>query len=105
MYGVTTNLFKLSTERKNLIGHGADISVDLLSKRQQDAINMQAGIGSSNGDNDSNSRKDDGYSSSEILLGCSIAVSNAACPIKLPGVRTEPRYNTWVFLDRYVQSP
>lgn len=100
LYGVTTNLFKLSTERKNLIGHGADISVDLLSKRQQNAINMQAGIGSSNGDNDSNSRKDDEYASSEILLGCSIAVSNAACPIKLPGVRTEPRYNTWVFLDR-----
>ncbi|KAK4346475.1 hypothetical protein RND71_032814 [Anisodus tanguticus] len=97
---VTENLFKLSTERRNLLVHGADISIDLLSKRQQDAIDMQIGIDSSNGDNDSNSSENDGYASAESLLGSSIAVKNAVCPIKLPEVKRLPRYTTWIFLDR-----
>ncbi|XP_055806045.1 histone-lysine N-methyltransferase CLF-like isoform X3 [Solanum dulcamara] len=105
LYDVTNNHFKLSTERKNLIVHGADVSIDLLSKRQHDAINMQIGIGSSNGDNDSNSCEDDGYASSEILPGSSIAVNNAGCPIILPKVERLPRYTTWVFLDRNQGMP
>ncbi|MCD7470350.1 hypothetical protein HAX54_010132 [Datura stramonium] len=100
LYDVTKNLFKLTTERRNLIVHGADISIDLLSKRQQDAIDMQNGIDSINGDSDSNSSEDHGYASFEILLGSSIAVKNAVCPIKLPEVERLPRYTTWIFLDR-----
>uniref|UniRef100_Q76I95 [histone H3]-lysine(27) N-trimethyltransferase n=1 Tax=Petunia hybrida TaxID=4102 RepID=Q76I95_PETHY len=96
---VTKDLFKSSTERRNLVIHGAD-SVDLLSKRQQDAIDMHNGIDSSNGDNDSNSSEDDGYASSAILLGSSIAVKNAVRPITLPEMRRLPPYTTWVFLDR-----
>ncbi|KAM3252735.1 histone-lysine N-methyltransferase CLF [Capsicum annuum] len=97
---MTKNLFKFSTERKSLIVLGVDITTDLLSKRQQNAINLQNGIGSSNGDNDSNSCEDDGYASPKALLGTIIAGNNAVCPIKLPAVERLPRYTTWVFLDR-----
>ncbi|WMV17091.1 hypothetical protein MTR67_010476 [Solanum verrucosum] len=104
-YDLGEFFLKLSTERKNLIVHGADISIDLLSKRQQDVINMQTRIGSSNGDNDSNSCEDDGYASSEIRLGSSIAVNSAVCPIILPQVERLPQYTTWVFLDRNQEMP
>ncbi|KAL3346439.1 hypothetical protein AABB24_025069 [Solanum stoloniferum] len=104
-YDLGEFFLKLSTERKNLIVHGADISIDLLSKRQQDVINMQTGIGSSNGDNDSNSCEDDGYASSEIRLGSSIAVNSAVCPIILPQVERLPQYTTWVFLRRNQEMP
>ncbi|PHT24933.1 hypothetical protein CQW23_35413 [Capsicum baccatum] len=97
---MTKNLFKFSTERKSLIVLGVDITTDLLSKRQQNAINLQNGIGSSNGDNDSNSCEDYGYASPKALLGTIIAGNNAVCPIKLPAVERLPRYTTWVFLDR-----
>ncbi|XP_060194154.1 histone-lysine N-methyltransferase CLF-like isoform X2 [Lycium barbarum] len=100
LFDVTENLFKLSTERRNLIIHGADVSIDLLSKRQQDAIDMQNGIDSSNGDNDSNCSENDGYAFAESRLGSSIAVKNAVCPIKLPEAKRLPRYTTWIFLDR-----
>ncbi|CAN4082934.1 unnamed protein product [Withania somnifera] len=100
LYDATKNLFKLSTERRNLIGHGAYISTDLLSKRKQDAIGKQNGIAPSNGDNDSYSFEDDGYASSEILLGSSIVLWNAVCSIKLPEVERLPRFMTWIFLDR-----
>lgn len=104
-YDLGELFLKLSTERKNHTVHGADSSIDLLSKRQQDVINMQTGIGSSNGDNDSNSSEDDGYASSEIRLGSSIAIKSAVCPIILPQVERLPQYTTWVFLDRYVKVP
>ncbi|XP_009795142.1 histone-lysine N-methyltransferase CLF-like isoform X2 [Nicotiana tabacum] len=97
---VTKNLFKLSTERRNLIVHGADISVDLLSKRKQDAIYMQNGIQTNTGDSDSNGSEDDGYASSAILLGSSIAVKDAMHPIQLPEVKRLPPFTTWIFLDR-----
>lgn len=104
-YDLGELFLKLSTERKNHTVHGADSSIDLLSKRQQDVINMQTGIGSSNGDNDSNSSEDDGYASSEIRLGSSIAIKSAVCPIILPQVERLPQYTTWVFLDRNQQMP
>lgn len=102
---VTKNLFKLSTERRNLIVHGADISVDLLSKRKQDAIYMQNGIQTNTGDSDSNGSEDDGYASSAILLGSSIAVKDAMHPIQLPEVKRLPPFTTWIFLDRCVKLP
>ncbi|CAA2987453.1 histone-lysine N-methyltransferase CLF [Olea europaea subsp. europaea] len=97
---VTRSLLKLSMERSNLKIIGADISVDLLAKRQKDAIDMHNCIGTSNGDNDSSSFQEDGYGSSAILLGSSIAVKNAVRPITLPEVKKLPPYTAWFFLDR-----
>ncbi|KAJ8530908.1 hypothetical protein K7X08_023789 [Anisodus acutangulus] len=97
---LTKDLYNLATERKCLEIFGADRSVDLLSKRQKDAIDMQNGIDTSNGDDDSNSSEEDGYASSAILLGSSIAVKNAVRPIKLPEVKRIPPYTMWIFLDR-----
>ncbi|KAK2967600.1 hypothetical protein RJ640_030471 [Escallonia rubra] len=97
---VTSNLFKLSLERRNLNIIAADKSIDILTKRQKDAIDMQNGINVSNGDDDSNSSQEDGNPSSAILLGSSIAVKNAVRPIKLTEVKRLPPYTTWIFLDR-----
>lgn len=97
---VTKNLQMLSIERKNLKIGDAGKTVDILTKRQKDAIDMQNGINISNGDNDSTSSHEDGNGSSAILLGSSIAVKNAVRPIKLPEVKKLPPYTTWIFLDR-----
>ncbi|XP_060187683.1 histone-lysine N-methyltransferase CLF isoform X2 [Lycium barbarum] len=97
---LTKGLYNLARERKCLENFGADRRVDLLSKRQKDAIDMQNGIDTSNGDDDSNSSEDDGYATSAILLGSSIAVKNAVRPIKLPEVKRIPPYTSWIFLDR-----
>lgn len=99
---LTKDLYNLATERKCLEIFDADRRVDLLLKRQKDAIDMQNGIDANNGDDDSNSSEDDGYATSAILLGSSIAVKNAVRPIKLPEVKRIPPYTTWIFLDRFV---
>lgn len=96
---VTKDLFKMSAERNAKI-NGTVQAVDLLAKRQKDAIDMQNGISTSSGDSDGNSSQEDGYASSAILLGSSIAVKNAVRPIKLPEVKRLPPYTTWIFLDR-----
>ncbi|KAL3813630.1 hypothetical protein ACJIZ3_014898 [Penstemon smallii] len=88
---ITKNLYKLSMERRNFKIIGSDRSVDLLAKRQKDAIDMHNGIGTSNGDNESSSSEEDGYA---------IAVKNAVRPIKLPEVKRLPTYTSWIFLDR-----
>lgn len=97
---LTKDLYNLATERKCLEIFDAGGKIDLLSKRQKDALDMQNGIDTSNGDDDSNSSEDDGYATSAILLGSSIAVKNAVRPIKLPEVKRIPPYTSWIFLDR-----
>jgi len=101
---LTKDLYNLATERKCLEIFDADGRIDLLSKRQKDALDMQNGVDTSNADDDSNSSEDDGYATSAILLGSSIAVKNAVRPIKLPEVKRIPPYTSWIFLDRYVMS-
>lgn len=96
---VTNNHHKLSFERRKLRATGAGQTVDLLTKRQKDAIDMQNGVNADNGDSDSTSSQEDGHASA-ILLGSSIAVKNAVRPIKLPEVKKLPPYTTWIFLDR-----
>ncbi|KAK9285936.1 hypothetical protein L1049_025138 [Liquidambar formosana] len=98
--GVTNHLYKLSKERDNGKTNDADRSVDLLTKRQKDAIDMQNGVGVSNWDKDSSSSQEDGHASSAVLLGSSIAVKNAVRPIKLTEMKRLPPYTTWIFLDR-----
>ncbi|KAK6793583.1 hypothetical protein RDI58_007036 [Solanum bulbocastanum] len=97
---LTKELYNLATERNCLEIFDADGRIDLLSKRQKDALDMQNGIDTSNADDDSNSSEDDGYATSAILLGSSIAVKNAVRPIKLPEVKRIPPYTSWIFLDR-----
>lgn len=99
---LTKDFYNLAIERKCVEIFDADGGVDLLSKRQKDAIDMQNGIDTSNADDDSNSSEDDGYATSAILLGSSIAVKNAVRPIKLPEVKRIPPYTSWIFLDRCV---
>ncbi|KAL3633946.1 hypothetical protein CASFOL_022708 [Castilleja foliolosa] len=97
---VTKDLYKLSMERRNCKIVFGDGGVDLLAKRQKDAIDMHNGISTSNGDNESSSSQEVGYAPSAILLGSSYVVKNVVRPIKLPEVETLPPYTTWVFLDR-----
>ncbi|THG20181.1 hypothetical protein TEA_005566 [Camellia sinensis var. sinensis] len=96
---ISNLLYKLSLERRNDKVIGTDKSIDLLTKRQKDAIDMQNGIDISNADKDSHSSQEDGQASA-ILLGSSIAVKNAVRPIKLMEVKKLPPYTTWIFLDR-----
>lgn len=96
---VTHNHHKLSVERRKPRVADANQTVDLLTKRQKDAIDMQNGVNASNDDSDSTSSQEDGHASA-ILLGSSIAVKNAVRPIKLPEVKKLPPYTTWIFLDR-----
>ena len=78
-----------------------DESVDLLKKRQKDAIDMQNGIDLHNGDEGNDIEKEDGHASSAILLGSSIAIKNAVCAIPLiDGNKRLPPYTTWIFLAR-----
>ncbi|CAK9167126.1 unnamed protein product [Ilex paraguariensis] len=97
---VTKSMYKLALERKNLTIIDSDRSVNLLTKRQKDAIDKQNGIDTSNVDSDSNSFEEDGHASSTILLGSSIAVKNSVRPLKLAEVKRLPPYTTWIFLDR-----
>ncbi|KAL6961472.1 hypothetical protein U1Q18_039241 [Sarracenia purpurea var. burkii] len=97
---VSKYLYKLSLERRTDKVIGTDKNIDLLTKRQKDAIDMQNGIDINNGDKDSSSSQEDGHTSSAILLGSSIAVKNAVRPIKLTEVKRLPPYTTWIFLDR-----
>ncbi|XP_047315515.1 histone-lysine N-methyltransferase CLF isoform X2 [Impatiens glandulifera] len=97
---VSNCLFKLSMERRISKVSDSEKSIDLLTKRQKDAIDMQKGIDLTNGDKDSNNSQEDGQASSAILLGSSIAVKNAVRPIKLTEVKRLPPFTTWIFLDR-----
>ncbi|XP_039167546.1 histone-lysine N-methyltransferase CLF isoform X4 [Eucalyptus grandis] len=99
--GVTEKIFNSSKQRNdptcdNITGN----SVDLLTKRQADALGMQNGIDANNGDRDSNDYLEDAHASTAVLLGSSIPVKNAVRPIKLPEVKRLPPYTTWIFLDR-----
>ncbi|GKU94770.1 hypothetical protein SLEP1_g8215 [Rubroshorea leprosula] len=96
LVGITNHLYKLSNERSswNNIDNNA---VDLLTKRQNDAIGMQNGIEISSGDNDSHNSY---QHSTAVLMGSSIPVRNAVRPIKLAVVKRLPPYTTWIFLDR-----
>ncbi|KAG4175594.1 hypothetical protein ERO13_A11G194300v2 [Gossypium hirsutum] len=95
--GITYHLYKLSNERRSSWISDTDSALDLLTKRQKDALGMQNGIDASNGDKD---RYNCQESSTAVLMGSSIPVKNAVCPIKLAEVKKLPPYTTWIFLDR-----
>lgn len=103
LVSVTNHLCKLSMERRTCIITDSGKSLDLLTKRQKDAIDMHNGIHASNGDGDSNGFQEDSHGSTAVLLGSNVAVKNAVRPIKLPEVKRLPSYTTWIFLDRFVK--
>lgn len=106
LVGVTTHLYNLSRQRRNvpITDNVINNSIDLLAKRQADALGMQIGIESSNADKDSNGCHEEAHTSTAVLLGSSIPVKNAVRPIKLPEVKRLPPYTTWIFLDRLVMD-
>ncbi|XP_051140320.1 histone-lysine N-methyltransferase CLF-like isoform X2 [Andrographis paniculata] len=97
---VTRNFYKLSMERKNLKINCDDGTMDLLAKRQNDAFDLHDDLETSNGDDESSSSDEDGHPASAVLLGLTLTVKNAVCPIMLPEVKRLPPYTTWIFLDR-----
>lgn len=100
LVGVTNHLYGMSMERRNCSITDMNRSLDLLTKRQKDAIDMHNGVHASNGDVESNGYHDDNHGSTAVLLGSNVAVKNAVRPIKLPEVKRLPPYTTWIFLDR-----
>lgn len=98
--GITSHLYKLSSERRSSWTGDAGSALDLLTKRQKDALVMQNGIDASNVDKDGYSYQE---SSTAVLMGSSIPVKNAVRPIKLTELKKLPPYTTWIFLDRFVR--
>lgn len=93
--GITSHLYELSNERRSSLNNVGN-AVDLLTKRQKDAIGMHNGIEISSGDKDCHYNDN----STAVLMGSSIPVKNAVRPIKLAEVKRLPPYTTWIFLDR-----
>lgn len=93
--GITNHIYRLSLERRNNITN----NVDLLIKRQRDALGVQSGIDSSDGDRDSHSSQEDGYAFTAVQ-GSTNSSKNVLRPIKLVEVKRLPPYTTWIFLDR-----
>ncbi|XP_059458810.1 histone-lysine N-methyltransferase CLF isoform X2 [Corylus avellana] len=100
LLGVSNHLYKLSTEGRTSRTNDSDRSIDLLTKRQKDALDMHNGVDASNGDRDSSSSQEDAHASTAVLLGSNVPVKNAVRPIKLSEVKRLPPYTTWIFLDR-----
>lgn len=99
MVGVTNHLYKLAMEKTSRTNN-TDRSIDLLTKRQKDALDMHNGVDGSNADWDSSSSQEDAHASTAVLLGSNVPVKNAVRPIKLAEVKRLPPYTTWIFLDR-----
>ncbi|OMO56633.1 hypothetical protein CCACVL1_26403 [Corchorus capsularis] len=95
--GVTSHLYKLSNERRSSWISDTDSALDLLTKRQKDALGMQNGNDVNNGDNNCHGYQEP---STAVLMGSSIPVKNAVRPIKLTEMKRLPPYTTWIFLDR-----
>ncbi|GAU26044.1 hypothetical protein TSUD_225050 [Trifolium subterraneum] len=101
LIGITNQLWNSSEERRTCgIADGGNRSLDLLSKRQKEAIDTLNGV--CDEDRDSNGDDGDDHGSTAVLLGSNVAVKNAVRPIKLPEVKRLPPYTTWIFLDRFV---
>lgn len=100
--GITNHIYRLSLERRNHLISNITNSVDLLTRRQRDALGVQSGIDASDGDRDSHSSQEDGHASTAIQ-GSTNTSKNVVRPIKLVEVKRLPPYTTWIFLDRFVR--
>ncbi|OIV92871.1 hypothetical protein TanjilG_01005 [Lupinus angustifolius] len=100
LVGVTNHLYNTSMDRRTCNITDSHSSLDLLEKRQKEAMDMHNGVHESNGDTESNGYHEDSHGSTAVLLGSNVAVKNAVRPIKLPEVKRLPPYTSWIFLDR-----
>ncbi|XP_073220542.1 histone-lysine N-methyltransferase CLF isoform X2 [Cicer arietinum] len=100
LVGITNCLWKSAAERRTCGVADTIRSLDLLTKRQKDAVDMHNGVCGGNDDKESNGYHGDDHGSTAVLLGSNVAVKNAVRPIKLPEVKRLPPYTTWIFLDR-----
>ncbi|XP_042517150.1 histone-lysine N-methyltransferase CLF-like isoform X2 [Macadamia integrifolia] len=98
LIGITNHVCNLSKVRGNNVV--ADKNIDLLTKRQTDALGMFNGFDVNNGERDNSSFQEEVHASSSVLLGTSFGSKSAVCTIKLPEVKTLPPYTSWIFLDR-----
>ncbi|KAI3952395.1 hypothetical protein MKX01_005262 [Papaver californicum] len=96
LIGITNHMHSASKMRTNSIISEGDNCVDLLTKRQQDALCTLNGAKEENefsGDKESNAP-------SASLIGNSFGMKNLTSPVQLAEVSKIPPYMTWVFLDR-----
>ncbi|KAE9596677.1 hypothetical protein Lal_00007487 [Lupinus albus] len=100
LVGVTNSLYNISMDRKTCNITDSHSSLDLMGKRQKEAMDMHNGVHESNGDVESNEYHEDSHGSTAVLLGSNVAVKNAVRPIKLPELKRLPPYTSWIFLDR-----
>ncbi|CAL0311551.1 unnamed protein product [Lupinus luteus] len=100
LVGVTNHLCNMSMDKRTNSVTDSHRSLDLLTKRQKEAVDMHNGVHESPGDRESNGYLEDNHGSTAVLLGSNVAVKNAVRPIKLPAVTRLPPYTTWIFLDR-----
>ncbi|XP_043711399.1 histone-lysine N-methyltransferase CLF-like [Telopea speciosissima] len=98
LMGITNHVYNLSKARRN--NEMTDTNVDLLTKRQTDALGTSNGLDVNNGEKDNSSFQEEVHASSSVHLGTTFGSKSAVCPIKLPEVKTLPPYTSWIFLDR-----
>ncbi|XP_043714027.1 histone-lysine N-methyltransferase EZ1-like isoform X2 [Telopea speciosissima] len=99
LIGITNHFYNLSKARRNNLMTDTD-NIDLLTKRQADALGMLNGLDVNNGEKDNDCFQEDSPASSSVLLGTVLVLKSALRPIKLPEVKKLPPYTTWIFLDR-----
>ncbi|XP_038987267.1 histone-lysine N-methyltransferase CLF-like isoform X3 [Phoenix dactylifera] len=98
---ITQHLCNLSKFRRDTTSNNTNIDVNLLTKRQDDALCMLSSLELSGGEKDSSScQEESSYASSIVLIGSNYGGKNTVRPIKLPEVPKLPPYTTWIFLDR-----
>lgn len=97
---IMQHLSNLSKFRRDTTANSTDIDVNLLTKRQEDALCTLNSLEPSGGEKDSSCQEESSCTSSTVLLGSSFGGKNAVRPIKLPEVPKLPPYTTWIFLDR-----
>ncbi|KAI3878644.1 hypothetical protein MKW92_041504 [Papaver armeniacum] len=96
LIGITNHMHTASKMRVPSTISEGDNCVDLLTKRQQDALCTLNGAKEENefsGDEENNA-------SSTVLIGSNFGVKNLTRIVKLAEVSKIPPYTTWVFLDR-----
>nr|XP_029122773.1 histone-lysine N-methyltransferase CLF isoform X3 [Elaeis guineensis] len=98
---IMQHIGNLSKFRRDTTSNNANIDVNLLTKRQDDALCMLSSLELSGGEKDSSScQEESSYASSIVLIGTNYGGKSTVRPIKLPEVLKLPPYTTWIFLDR-----
>ncbi|XP_020578627.1 histone-lysine N-methyltransferase EZ1 [Phalaenopsis equestris] len=99
--GITQHIYNISKFRRNYSAESSDACVDLLTRRQNDALSMLNNLDVSCPDKDSSGyQEESSHTPSAILFGHNFGGKNSIRPIKLTEMPKLPPYTTWIFLDR-----